>query len=288
LRDPIQASSAQERRNVNSRRRDLQAALFLVRWFYTHLLPPIRYITRLFTSSKALFNTGFQSHDRSVRSLCQLLSGRKQTVANVVRLHWSMFTRRELLAISPALLLSACSSAPPTRKVAEKAPEPITGLHALYQMYTAARAWAQDLQILHYSSINITEVPRQPGKAPAWQVVFVSPALRMSRTYSFSVYEASATLHQGLFPDAAEPWSGGGKTFLIETAKVDTDTVWETALKHGGEYNSKNPNLPISYTLGMDRGSDPMWRVIWGQTAGESSFSVLVDASTGEFVQILH
>jgi hypothetical protein len=71
-------------------------------------------------------------------------------------------------------------------------------------------------------------------------------------------------------------------------AKADTDVVWETALKHGTDYNSKNPDIPITYTLGMDRGTDPVWRVMWGQSAGESSFSVLVDASTGEFVRILH
>ncbi len=75
--------------------------------------------------------------------------------------------RRELLALAPVLLLPSCSSGPEPKKTATKPVEPITGLHALYQMYTAARAWAQDLQILRYGSINITEVPRQPGKAPA-------------------------------------------------------------------------------------------------------------------------
>lgn len=155
-------------------------------------------------------------------------------------------------------------------------------------MYTSARAWAQDLQILRYSSINIPEVHHQDGKAAAWQVVFVSPAMSMSRTYTFSVYEASATLHQGIFPDAPQNWSGSGKPFLLDSVKVDTDMAWETALKHGQDYNSKNPNTPISYTLGMEKGNDPDWRVIWGQSAGESSFSVLVDAATGEFLQIVH
>ena len=113
------------------------------------------------------------------------------------------------------------------------------------------------LQILRYASINIAEVERQPGKAAAWQVVFVSQALRKSRVYTFSVYEASATLHQGLFPDAPQDWAGGGKPFLIEAAKIDTDAAWETALKHGSDYNSKNPKTPISYTLSMDTGNDP-------------------------------
>jgi hypothetical protein len=202
-------------------------------------------------------------------------------------------TRRELIALAPALLLPSCSSGPPVPAAPAKAAVPITGLHALFQMYTSARAWAQDLQILRYSSINISGVPqselqRQDGKAAAWQVVFVSQALAKSRTYTFSVYEASATLHQGIFPEAPQDWSGSGKPILLDAVKVDTDKAWETALAHGKDYNAKNPNTPISYTLGMDRGNDPDWRVIWGQSAGESSFSVLVNASTGEFIQIVN
>jgi|SRR6185312_13952622 len=197
-------------------------------------------------------------------------------------------TRRRILLLAPIALLPGCSSEPAPKKEAEKPPAPITGLHALYQMYTAARAWAQDLQILRYSSINIAEVPHEDGKAAAWQVVFVSPSQKQSRTYTFSVYEASATLHQGLFPEAPQEWSGNGKPFLIEAAKIDTDKAWEVALKHGEDYNTKNPKTPITYTLGIEKGADPDWRVIWGQSAGASSFSVLVDASTGEFMQIVH
>jgi hypothetical protein len=199
-------------------------------------------------------------------------------------------TRRQILLLAPIALLPGCSSAPSpkTAKEAEKPPAPITGLHALYQMYTAARAWAQDLQIVRYSSINIAEVPHEDGKAAAWQVVFVSASQKQSRTYTFSVYEASATLHQGLFPDAPQEWSGNGKPFLIEAAKIDTDKAWEVALKHGADYNAQNPKVPVMYTLGIEKGSDPDWRVIWGQSAGASNFSVLVDASTGEFIQIVH
>jgi hypothetical protein len=204
-----------------------------------------------------------------------------------VRIHWGM-TRRELIAIAPALLLPSCSSGPAPPAPPEKSAAPLTGLHALYQMYTSARAWAQDLQILRLSSIDIREVPHEDGKAAAWQVVFVSQALAKSRTYTFSVYEASATLHQGIFPDTSQDWPGGGKPFLLEAAKVDSDKAWEIALEHGSDYNSKNPKIPISYTLGMDKGTDPVWRVIWGESAGESGFSVLVDASTGSFVQIVH
>lgn len=200
-----------------------------------------------------------------------------------------MITRPPIFGLSFVLILSSCASTQPEKKQAAKPIEPVTGLHALYQMYTPAHAWAQDIEILKYTSIDLAEVPRQPGKAPAWQVVFVSPSLRQARPWTFSVYEASVTLHQGIFPESPQSWSGGGKPFPIQAVRIDTDSAWDTALKHGGEeFNSKHPNTPITYMLAVDEGETPMWRVIWGRSVSESSFSVLVNAASGDFVRVLH
>ncbi len=202
--------------------------------------------------------------------------------------------RRDLLAdllhVTPALLFAGCSSAPKPapEKPEKKAAEPVTGLHALYQMYSHARSWAPDIKILSYVSIGISQVKPQPGKAAAWQVVFASEALSMKRAYTFSVYQASVTLRQGMFPEAPGAWSNDHRAFLIAAVKTDTDQAWETALKHGEEYNRKNPDIPISYTLEMDRKvNDPVWRVIWGESATSSAFSVQINASTGEYLRTL-
>ena len=196
--------------------------------------------------------------------------------------------RRDLLVLAPALLLPGCSSAPEP-KVEKKPVEPVTGLHALYQMYQKARTWAQDLKVLRYASIGITEVKPQPGKAAAWQVVFASETLGQKRAYTFSVYDASVTLRSGIFPDAPNAWSNDNRAFLLAAAKIDTDQAWETALQHGEEYAKKNPDMPISYTLELGRNiNDPMWRVIWGESATSSAFSVLIDASTGLYLETLH
>lgn len=199
-----------------------------------------------------------------------------------------MTTRREFFALGPALILSSCASTEPEKKKPPKVIEPVSGLHALYQMYTPAHAWADDIEILKYTSIDLTEVKREPGKAPAWQAVFVSPSLRKARPWTFSVYEASVTLHEGLFPESPQDWAGEGKPFAIQTVRIDTDSAWETALKHGAEYNRKNPDMPITYTLTMDEGNSPLWRVIWGRSVGQSGFSVLVNAETGDFVRVLN
>lgn len=203
-------------------------------------------------------------------------------------------TRRRLLACSPAVLLGpsiflgGCSSEP-VKKEPEKPAEPVTGLTGLFRCFQQARSWAMDVQILRLNSIHITEVKSQPGKAAAWQAIFVSPSLGKSRAYTFSVFDASVTLRKGIYPDSATDWSKNGKPFSIQAAKVDTDVIWATAAKKGEAYSKKNPDMPISYVLEVnDQTNNPAWRVIWGESASSSSFSVLADASTGQFLEILH
>jgi len=91
-----------------------------------------------------------------------------------------------------------------------------------------------------------------------------------------------------MFPDAPSTLTNDNRAFLIAAVKTDTDVAWDTALKHGEEYNRKNPNIPISYTLELGRNiNDPVWRVIWGADATASAYSGLIDASTGAYLGTL-
>ena len=197
--------------------------------------------------------------------------------------------RRDILALTPAaLLLAACGPDAAEKAAAEKAAlpaEPVTGLHALYQVYGMARAWAPDVKILHLSSIDIAQVKPLPGKLGAWQAMFASEAKGQKRAYTSSVYDVSVTLRKGAFPDAASAWSDDKRAMPIAAIHTDSDVAFQTAIKHGGEYAKKNPAMPISYYLELDRNLNlPVWHVIWGQSAGSSVFSVLVEATSGTFV----
>jgi hypothetical protein len=196
-------------------------------------------------------------------------------------------TRRELLAITPGLLVMNCSGDAPEKAV-EKPPEPVTGLHALYQLYTFARTWAQDLKVIRLSSMRIAEVNPVPGEAAAWQVQFASEALGKARTYTFSVYDESVTLRQGIFADATGPLSSDIHSFVIGEVTTDSDKAWEIALAHGQKYANEHPDMPVSYILeGEPQNGAPVWRVIWGVSAATSSFSVLVDAHAGTYLRTL-
>lgn len=195
------------------------------------------------------------------------------------------------------IALAACSSepAPDTKKVAEKPPEPVTGITALFRMYQVARAWAPDAAVLKMTSIRMTEVPYIAGKAGAWEATFVSNAKSKAKPYTYSVVEGEGMLHQGVFGRQEQPWSPDPRAatlpFLIGAVKVDTDAALDMALANGGYDYEKTKGKPktMSFLLEkLPKFANPAWRVIWGESAGTSSFSVYIDAFANEFLERMH
>jgi len=195
------------------------------------------------------------------------------------------------------VMLTSCSETPQKTetKAAEpaKPPEPVAGKYALYQMYTAARGvLGADIEPVQMKSVRLADLKADPGKSGAWQVTFVSARAQKARSYTYSIVESEGNLHKGVFSGQDESWSGGGrgpKPFPMAAIKTDTDAAYETAKKKAVDYEKKNPDKPITFLLEKtDKYPDPVWRVIWGESVGTSNFSILVDASTGEYLQTLH
>jgi|HubBroStandDraft_1064217.scaffolds.fasta_scaffold01691_10 hypothetical protein len=202
-----------------------------------------------------------------------------------------MFTLLSSAAL--LLVLAGCSTEPPApqKKAEEKPAEPVTGRQALQQMYIAARGWAADIQPLKVTSILLPEVKAEPGKAAAWQALFVSPSQNRAKGYTYSVVESEGNLHKGVFAGSDQSWSASGvaKPFPIAAIKIDTDQAYQTALKKGAEYDKKNPGKPITFLLeANNKFPDVSWRVIWGESAGTSNFSIYVDATTGQYLETIH
>ena len=194
-----------------------------------------------------------------------------------------------------SLLWVGCSEAPQTavKKEPEKPPEPVSGQSALFKMYQVARSsFSADAQVLKLNSMHVAEVSAAPGKAGAWQATFTSANLGKARTYSFSVVEQEGTLHKGVFGQGDESWSGhsGVNTaFDIRAVSIDSDAAYKTADEHAKDYDEKHPGMPISFQLEKtSQFTMPVWRVIWGESIGTSSFSIYVDASQGHFLEKMH
>jgi hypothetical protein len=191
------------------------------------------------------------------------------------------------------LVMAGCSTETPApeKKAEVKPAEPVTGRQALQNMYIAARGWAADIQPIKITSLPLSEVKPTPGKAAAWQAIFVSPSQSKARSYTYSVVESEGNLHKGVFAGLDQSWSGPSgstKPFLMAAIKVDSDDAYQTALKKGAEYDKKNPGKPITFLLENNRKfPDVSWRVVWGESVGTSNFSVFVDASTGGYLETM-
>jgi len=196
-------------------------------------------------------------------------------------------------------ILTGCSDTP-TAPVAKKEPEkvePVTGQSALFKMYQMARSWGGlEVQVLKMQSMRIPEVKDvPPGLAAAWQATFVSTAKSATRDYTYSVVDSEGNLHKGAFAGAEGGWSGSrgvNTPFLMAAVKVDTDAAYKTAMSDpktkAADYDKKNPGKPITIILEKtNKHQDPVWRIVWGESVGTSNFSVLIDASTGEYLETM-
>ena len=78
--------------------------------------------------------------------------------------------------------------------------------------------------------------------------------------------------------------------FLMSAFKLRGEESAKTSAdEKAADYDQKNPGMPISFQLEkIKQFSNPVWRVIWGESAGTSSFSIYVDASMGNFLEKMH
>jgi hypothetical protein len=197
-------------------------------------------------------------------------------------------------ALLLSLLLAACSEPAKVDKAKEpeKAPQPLTGRQAFQRIYPQARSWAPDSLPISLRSVNLAQVKSEKGTAGAWEVIFVSAAKSKSRTYTYSSVEAEGNLHEGVFGGLEESYSGPrgpGFPFPIAAIKVDSDQAYDIAAAKSQDYIKKHPGMPISFLLEQtNRFPDLTWRVIWGQSAAASDYSVFVDATLGKYIEKVH
>ncbi len=200
-----------------------------------------------------------------------------------------------VVAVALAIGVACFDSSSPSEikakkeKVEKKAPEPVSGQNAYYRMYGAAKGWSTDIQGYRCEPVRMTVLADKDGRFPAWKCSFVSESKRAMKTYSFSVIEGEG-LFKDVFAGHDESYTGPrgqNLPFPILALKVDTDTAIATAKGKSAEYMKKNPDMPLTPILERTKETgDAVWRIYWGNPA-TSNYSVLVDASTGEYVKTM-
>lgn len=202
------------------------------------------------------------------------------------------------LGLLAATLVGCSESAPPATKAAaaKKPIEPVSGQSGLFQMFQVARPWAPDAMILKLENGDIPEAKAQPGKYGVWRATFVSPSKKVKRDFAFAVADSDGGVIQGARAGSESPYTPSTliHPIPIQDVHIDTTAALETAMKEVEKDKAMSKALaehkdePIQYLLEWT-GTTPKacWRVVFGATVSQSLFSVLVDASTGEFVKKL-
>jgi hypothetical protein len=172
-----------------------------------------------------------------------------------------------------------------------KTPELLTGRAAFQKVYIAARGWARDAQPYRIQSIATSDGTGRDGKWAVWRTSFASPSQHAVKSYTWSGSVAPDAPSRGINPtseDNYSPTNSSTQIFDIAFLKVDSDQVFATAQKHGGDkVLEKSPDTVVTYVCDWNRNTNELvWHVIYGTGRDSARLAVAVNASTGEFIRV--
>lgn len=195
-----------------------------------------------------------------------------------------------LFALSAALLLLlGCDSAP--EKGGQPAqPQSETGRFALQKMIAPARIWSGDAQPIRMQSSASKDSPGHDGKSGLWQATFASPGRQKEVVFTWSGLVGPDAPAHGVDHGPEDSFSSSNRStqpFDLAFLKTDSDQAFAVAQQHGGkQILEKNPDQQVIYILDWDAGANQLrWHVIYGSAPNNSKLSVIVNASTGDFMR---
>jgi hypothetical protein len=191
------------------------------------------------------------------------------------------------------LLLAGCSqstnpSAGNESKAAKEPtgpPELVTAKTAFWPMYTSARNWTQDIEMIRLTPKEVPGFKNEAGKAAMWQAAFGSPSLHQYRIYSYAIAAVSPDIHKGVVAGLRLPWGGVTRDDMpveLSSFNVDSDAAYQAAAADAAAWLKKNPGKePSTFQLGDTyRFQAPVWYLVWGDK--KSGYVAYVDANTGK------
>jgi hypothetical protein len=194
-----------------------------------------------------------------------------------------------------ALLLVGCSQTNKTSVQAESKapapigpPEPVTAKTAFWLMYTPARHWSSDIEILRLTPKEVPGFKNEAGKAAMWEAMFGSPSLHQYRIYSYSIATVAPEIFKGVSAGLRVPWGGVTRDAMpieLTSFNVDSDAAYQAATTDGAAWLKKNPDKGLSaFALGSTfRFQAPVWYLMWGDK--KSGYVAFVNATDGKLLK---
>jgi hypothetical protein len=199
-------------------------------------------------------------------------------------------------AVVAMLLLAGCleKTKPPvtdeskTAKPPAGPPEPVTGKTAFWLMYTPARHWSTDIEIMRLTPKEVPGFKNEAGKAAMWEAMFASPSLHQYRVYSYAIASSPPDIFKGVSAGLRVPWNGVTRDAMpveLTSFNVDSDAAYQAAAADGAAWLKKNPDKALSsFALGnTSRFQAPVWYLMWGDK--KSGYVAYVDANSGKVLK---
>ena len=208
----------------------------------------------------------------------------------------AMFKQISVSAVVAILLLAGCleKTKPPvtdeskTAKPPAGPPQPVTAKTAFWLMYTPARHWSTDIEIIRVTPREVPGFKNDAGKAAMWEATFASPSLHQYRVYSYSIASSPPDIFKGVSAGLRVPWNGVTRDAMpveLTSFNVDSDAAYQAAAADGAAWLKKNPDKPLSvFALGnTSRFQSPVWYLMWGDK--KSGYVAYVDANNGKVLK---
>jgi hypothetical protein len=201
----------------------------------------------------------------------------------------TLFRRAGAIALCAwVLAFLGCDNAPKTASsTPPKTNQFETGRFALQKMYPSARFWSPDAQPVSLSSSATTDSNGHDGKSGSWRALFASRSRQKSEPFLWSgMADATRKIDHGV-EDNYNPSNRSMQAWDPNFLKIDTDQAFSVAQQHGGkQLLEKDANLGVSYLLDFDPTSNQLrWHVVYGGSGSSGRLTVMVDASTGDFLR---
>ena len=189
------------------------------------------------------------------------------------------------------LLLAGCDSSPKADTKAAPPPTTLqTGRFVMQKLLGSARLWASDAQPVRFESQVMKGSDGHDGKSGFWRATFASRRGLKSQPFTWSGMSGPDAPPRGVDHGASDTFNPSNRStqpFDLNYLRIDSDKAFEVAQAHGGkELLARSPETQIKYLLDWDaHATELKWHVIYGGNEVKSRLTVLVDASTGNFVR---
>ncbi|MBZ5525211.1 MAG: hypothetical protein LAP21_23540 [Acidobacteriia bacterium] len=194
-----------------------------------------------------------------------------------------------LIPIAALVLLAGCDSSPKAATKSAPTTTLETGRFALQKILGAARLWAADAQPVRLESQAMKGSNGHDGRSGFWRASFASRQGLKAQPFTWSGMSGPDAPPRGIDHGASDTFNPANRStqpFDLNYLRIDSDKAFDVAQEHGGkELLEKSPETEVKYLLDWDAHAGELkWHVIYGGNEGLARLSVVVDASTGQFV----